>query len=134
MFDDGEYGVEELYLRFDPPVRRSELPDLNVRQLADKAFVHRLEMSVSEDIAAEHGYPYTFDEDGWATVRAEARRAARGQRHYRVTDEFLERIVGWHRDGGVRRVIKETQPELGREPSERTVRRWLAEARERGLR
>ena len=141
MFEDGEHGMEELHVRFNPPVRRSDLRTVDLGRLADYEFTRQLESSIRSRHASEQGGWFYYDGDQafevLADFRSQARAAARGEKHYRITDEFLSDVVAWHTKGkaqktggGVAQVIKE----VGTAPSERTVRRWLAEASKRGLR
>ena len=57
-----------------------------------------------------------------------ARTVGRKRGPYRITDEFLAVVLGQERTGGVKLVMKEN------DVSERTARRWLRQAGERGLR
>ena len=118
MFDDGEHGIEELHVRFNPPVRRSQLRAVDLRRLADAELVRQLESSLRSRYATEQGgwFSAEGDEAGVLLERfwAEARRAARGDRHYQVTDEFLEKVVALYGKGGkagMNRVIVEIEPE-----------------------
>ncbi|MEJ7561660.1 MAG: hypothetical protein WKF45_03945 [Ilumatobacteraceae bacterium] len=127
MFDDGEHGIEELHMAFDPPMRRSELRAVDLGSVADTEFTRRLRASVMERHADSADGTFMFDDETWTGVLSGAHRlAVNGARRSPTSSS---RPWSPDHDGGVARVVDECDG-----PSERSVRRWLAEARARGLR
>jgi hypothetical protein len=128
MNDEGEPMLEEY--RFRAPrgglrareLRRPDLPGL-VQWAYEQQVASEL---VHARLASEGGHLELDDEQGEA-IYAEARTIARPRGAYKITDEFLTDVLEQERQGGVKLVMKEN------DTSERTARRWLREARVRGL-
>lgn len=120
--------------RFTPPrdgLRADELrrPDLAgllswaYRQQVAKALMR----SSARDLVSIEGGQLSVDEDEMQAIYERARDVIPRGPH-KVTDEFLSQVVEQYLAGGLDKVTEEN------DTSQRTARRWLAEAKTRGLR
>lgn len=119
----------------------SEVKQPDPHVLARRAVQDRIEAALQAQLARANGgwvqladYVEAPGGGHWTpraealTISERARIAARKRGPYRITDEFLRDVLAWHGEGGVKQVCKEA------DVTERTARRWLAEAKDRGLR
>jgi hypothetical protein len=125
---DGEPRLEEFVLHFHEPRDLAGLNRPDLAALVRYALTDQAIRFAQIELAAERGGAIILPKAQTAAMRRRAERITRPRRGERATDEFLGRVVKWYGDGGVERIRHET----GR--SERTARRWLSLAKERGLR
>jgi hypothetical protein len=104
-----------------------ELGPVDLKGHLAYAFHKRAAQAEREKIAQTRGGWAILDVDEVAAADERARLATRKRGPYKVTDEFLRDVMGWHHQGGVKRIMKEAVV------SERTARRWYAEAIDRGI-
>jgi hypothetical protein len=131
MADDGAALLDRFEFVAPPGgLRADELrrPDLaGLLQWAVEARVAQ-ELMVARERTARGAAEIDGIEEVEIMYRAGQVASRRKRGPYRITDEFLTAVLGQEHDGGIKLIIKT------HDVSERTARRWLRQAEERGLR
>lgn len=135
--DAGTPVLHELRIVADPPLTLAEASRLNPAQIMRQAVAMHLWRAAERDALADAGQLaesdsislLVYDHDFRQAV-AERTQAALGRstRGVKLTDEYLAEVVELYNRRGLHAVLEDTGA------SERTARRWLSIARQRGLR
>lgn len=137
LTDDGTPMVASFKIEADPPLTAGEVRPIDLDQLARDALARKLTDVVGYDLTAtEHGGTWEMSPADVAAVEARVRDALGQQRRRgsRIDDAFLIEVVKHYREAKTASTptpigaITETY-----DVTERTARRWLAEAQDRGL-